>query len=678
MQGRPEINEGSVTWALTEAVFARHFDAESIDVDEAPSAEQPLLQEMRLIARVIAAHEERQQTPDASGGTSAADDQADHKETWDPLVILEKIGEGTFGEVFRAREPRLDRQVALKFFRPNKLSVAQMTSDVIEEGRLLARVHHPNVVSIYGAKYLNGKFGIWMEFIEGTTLEDIVTEQGPRCAVEAMEICRELGQALTALHAAGILHRDIKARNVMREHDGRVVLMDLGISCEIDHEIPVRQYGTPLYAAPEALLSAESSPQGDIYSLGVLLYFLVSGRYPVTGSTLADIHAAHETGRRVSLASEHPGLPSSLLHIVDKALATDPAERYKTASELNEALDEALREVARPQYGAARSGSPTNDRQAYNHYLQGRHFFNQRYQNGLPKAIDCFRQAIARDPNFALAHVGVADCLSHLSYQNYLRPREGFAKARAIAEHALELEPDLGEVHATFGWISMFFDWDFEASEEHFKRALQLCPQYPLARQWYALMLSSRGRNVEALAEIESGRDLDPSALIMSVEAVVLLGAGFFQEAIPLFQMAAETEPESWYHNTQLGMATWFGGQRELAEAPLRKAIQISKGSEAFAVALLAHVLIHTQREDEAHGLIEHMDALARQRPLSYYHRMTPWIELGRYDKWGPLLKSAIEERDSFLSWIRPIIIWKKWLADPRFADPLRKAGLVE
>jgi len=667
-----------VTWTLTEAVFARRIDAVGIDVDEAPSVEQPLLQEMRLIARVIAAHEERQQTPDKSKGTSATDNQADHRETWDPLVILEKIGEGTFGEVFRAREPRLDRQVALKFFRPYKLSVSQMTSDVIEEGRLLARVHHPNVVSIYGAKYLNGKFGIWMEFIEGTTLEDIVTEQGPRSAIEAMEICRDLCQALAALHAAGVLHRDIKARNVMREHDGRVVLMDLGISCEIDHEIPVRQYGTPLYAAPEAFLSAESSPQGDIYSLGVLLYFLVSGRYPVTGATLADIHAAHEAGRSVSLASEHPGLPNSLLHIVEKALATNPAERFKTASEFKEALNKAMVEVVRPHHGSSRAGSPTGDRQAYNHYLQGRHFFNQRYQNGLPKAIECFRQAISRDPSFALAHVGMADCLSHLSYQNYLRPREGFAKARAMAERALDFDPELGEVHATLGWISMFFDWDFAASEEHFRQALQICPQYPLTRQWYALMLSSRGRDEEAMAEVEAGRDLDPSSLIMSVEAVVLFFAGYQREAIPLFQMAAETEPDSWYHNTQLGMATWFGGQRELAEAPLRKAIQISKGSEAYTVALLAHVLIHTHRKDEAHGLTEHLDTLAHQRPVSYYHRMTPWIELDRYDKWGPLLESAIEERDSFLSWIRPIICWKEWLADPRFADPLRKAGLVE
>lgn len=673
MQGRLEFDVESTFWAAADAVFAgRAGDLDSI-ADKIPPEQQPLVRELRLISKVITAHEERLHTPHNSEGEPATYDLDTHGQTWGPLVVQEKIGRGAFGDVYKARELRLDRQVALKFFRPHRLRSSQVTSDVIEEGRLLARVHHPNVVTVHGAEHLDGRYGIWMEFVEGSTLEQIVMEQGPLSATETMEIGRDLCRGLTALHGAGILHRDIKARNVMREEDGRVVLMDLGISCEIDREVPVRQYGTPLYAAPEVLLANESSLQGDIYSLGVLLFFLASGRYPVNGSTLADIHAAHEKGQVDSLSAFSPDLPATFLRIVDKALAGNPQERFGTATELEQVLDDTLSFDA-----ALLTSRPTDDRQAYNHYLQGQHFFDQRYGGGLPKAIESFRQAIALDPNFAMAHVGLADCLSHVSYQHFFPPREGFAKARATAEKALELDPDLGEVHATFGWICMFHDWDFAASEQHFRRAIKLCPHYSLARQWYALMLSSRGRDEEALAEVVAGRGLGPSSLIMAAEAVVLFFADRHQEAIQLFRLALETNPKSWLQHTYLGMALWFGGEGEPAEAPLRRAIQLSRGEEAFALSLLANVLVLTHREVEALELIGQLEALAQKRYVSPYHRMVPWIELGRYDKWGPLLERAIEERDPFLAYIRPCRVWGRWLVDPRFADPLRRAGLVD
>ena len=674
MHENPDHDAGPEIWAVTDAVFAGRAVRWEAASDMTPPAHQPVLRELRRIAKIIAAHEERH---DASGESEL--DREPAEATWGPLVILEKIGEGAFGDVFRAREPRLDRQVALKFFRPHRLSSAQLTSDVIEEGRLLARVHHPNVVTVYGAEHLDERFGIWMEFVEGTTLEEIVAEQGPLNAAEAMAIGRDLCGALTALHAAGVIHRDIKARNVMREQSGRVVLMDLGISCEIDHEVPVRQYGTPLYAAPEVLLAGESSPQGDIYSLGVLLYFLVSGRYPVTGSTLAAIHTAHEAGQVESLAAVRPDLPAAFLRIVDKALAANRDERYATAAEFEQALDDALSAGASTRDGEARASSLTDNREAYNHYLQGRHFWNRRYRDGLPRAMEFFRQALACDPNFALAHVGFADCLNLLSYHQYLRPREGFAKAREAAEKALELDPGLGEVQATFGWTCMFDDWDFAAAERHFRRAIQLCPQYGLARQWYALMLASRGRDEEAMAEIVACRSLDPASLVFAPEAVVLLFAGRHQEAIQMYRLALETDPESWFHNTNLSLALFYEGETEQAETLLRNAIRFSRGEAVYAVSLLGFTLGQSGREDEALEQIAHLEALARTRYVSYYHRMGPWYGLGRYDKWGPLLDKAIEERDPFLVWVRPgVVVYDTWLADSRFADPLRRVGLVD
>ena len=484
---------GSEVWQAADAVFAGQAVGREAEASTVPASRAPLVRELQRIARVIAAHEECRRAPDEPASPSEAEG-----ETWGPLVILEKIGTGAFGDVFRAREPRLDRLVALKFFRPDRLSTSQLTSDVIEEGRLLARVRHPNVVTVHGAMYHDGRFGIWMELVEGSTLEEIVAEQGPLSVTKAVAIGRDLCGALRALHEAGILHRDITARNVMREASGRVVLMDLGISCEVDGEVPIRQYGTPLYAAPEVLLDNRSSEQGDIYSLGVLLYYLVSGRHPITGSTLSDVHAAHESGQLESLCAVAPDLPQEFVRIVEKALAGDRNDRFATASEFEQMLADAVAGTAKEDVSAhgdstaIRVRATTDNRQAYRLFLQGRHFWNQRYRGGLPAAIAQFRRAVELDPGFALAHVGIADCMNTLSYNQYVRPRDGFAEARASAERALELAPDLGEAWASLGWIDHWHNWDFATAEQHYRRAIQLCPHYGLARQRLALLLMTR------------------------------------------------------------------------------------------------------------------------------------------------------------------------------------------
>ena len=683
MQDRPEFNEDSTIWAAAEAVLTGRVGDWDVAMDETPPEQRSLMRELGLIAEVVAAHEERQCEPRGPGRTAAGGAAGD---IWGPLVILEKIGAGAFGDVYRAREPRLDRQVALKFFRPHRLSLSQLTSDVIEEGRLLARVRHPNVVTVHGAKHLDGQFGIWMEFVEGSTLEEIVAEQGPLSATEAMAIGRDLCGALTALHEAGILHRDIKARNVMREESGRVVLMDLGISCEIDREIPIRQYGTPLYAAPEVLLENSSSRQGDIYSLGVLLYFLVSGRYPVTGATLADIHAAHEAGRIESLAAVRPDLPDGFLRVVEKALAVNRYERFTTAAELEQALADTMKVDGQgghePGAGADQisrlARSQTDDQQAQNHYLLGRHYWSLRAKGGLPRALECFRQAVARDQEFALAHLGIAQCLSLISYWQYMRPRDGFAQMRSAAERALAIDPDLGEAHGSIGCVCMCHDWDAVVAERAFERAVQLDPQSIFTRTWYALLLSSEGRHDDALAEVRARRELDPASLVIAIEAIVLSHAGRLEEALEIFRLGLETDPESLPHHNHMGLALLLAGELEDAETCLRRAVDLSKGEDAWSVGTLAELLAWLDRRDEAHELIAHLEALAQRRYVSFFCRMMPWIPLDRYDKWSPLLEKAIEERDPYLIWMRTLGDRVPGLMVPRYAERLRSAGLLD
>jgi len=662
-------------WAAADLIFT----GREAEWDRMPMAipldQRPVIQELRSIAVVVAAHAENQEIPlglgpkpELAGGV------------WGPLEIIELIGTGAFGDVYRAREQRLDRQVALKIYHPHRLGPSLMTSDVIEEGRLLAKVRHPNVVAVHGAEHCDGRVGIWMDCIEGETLEDRVNEHGPFNAMDAMTIGLDLCRALTALHEAGILHRDIKARNVMREADGRVILMDLGISCEMERETPVRQYGTPLYAAPEVLLAGESSRQGDIYSLGVLLYYLVSGRYPISGATLADIRSAHAAWRGDSLSSVCPDLPEDFVGIVEKALAVSRFERFTTAAEMEQNLIASLKRCGGRSHfvHADRPGqSQTDDQQAQNHYLLGRSFWRQRAKGGLPKALECFQEAVARDPDFALAYLGISQCLTLISYWQFMRPRDGFAAARAAAERALALDPGLGEAHGSLGCVHMCLDWDPVAAEREFERAIQLDSQSVFSGTWYALLLSSAGRHGDALSMARSRRELNPASLVIAIDAIVLSHAGRLEEALEIFQLGLKGDPESVAHHNHMGLAYLLAGDSARAESCLRNAFKFSGGQEAWTVGMLAMLLAQSDRGDEARQLIAHLDELGTRRYVSAFSRMVPWIGLGRDDKGVALLEEAIDERDPYLIWMKSIGDRLPGIMAPGYVDCMRSAGIL-
>ena len=250
--------------------------------------------------------------------------------TWGGLQILEEIGSGGFGRVYRAWESALARDVALKIIRPRDPRPETLQA-ILREGQLLARVRHSNVVTIFGAQQIGDEVGLWMEFIRGRSLAQIVKDDGPRAAPEAAVIGVAVCQALSAVHKAGVIHRDIKAHNVMREAaSGRIVLMDFGAGQALDGPRQEREglVGTLPYMAPEVLGGARASERSDVYSLGVLLYFLVSGTYPVEGRSTTDFLLAHSRLERRSLADLRPDISPAFVHVVDRATAMRPGERY--------------------------------------------------------------------------------------------------------------------------------------------------------------------------------------------------------------------------------------------------------------------------------------------------------------------------------------------------------------
>jgi serine/threonine protein kinase/Tol biopolymer transport system component len=326
---------------LTDLVDAV-LDGTASDLDTAEvgasDSQRAAIRQLRILARVSELN--RSLPIDPSSTEAVPGDSSGRLVSWGRLSILAEIGRGAYGEVYRARDPRLDREVALKLLRLASTGDSErQAAHLVEEGRLLARVKHPNVVSIYDADWIADRVGLTMEFVDGRTLEQCVEADGPFSSADTIRIGIEVCRALSAVHRAGLLHRDIKAQNVMRQIDGRLVLMDFGAGRELDSLVATTQAGTPLYLAPEILDGKPASVQSDIYSVGVLLYHLLTADYPIAGRSLRELADRHRRGERTPLAIRRPGVDQALAPMIERATSPTPSDRYATADDFLAALE---------------------------------------------------------------------------------------------------------------------------------------------------------------------------------------------------------------------------------------------------------------------------------------------------------------------------------------------------
>lgn len=308
-----------------------------------PSEEDRLLaDELAVVAHIAAGHRQLHQLLPVDPDTPA--NLVPDRARWGHLDLLNIVGRGSYGMVYRAWDTRLERLVALKLFHG-----AANPDAVIQEGRMLARMRHENVVSVYGADVIDGVAGIWMELVHGRRLDQIVKSDGPLGAREAAAVGADIAMALATVHAAGLLHCDVKAQNVVRESGGRVVLMDLGAGRVAPEHADSDQLsdvaGTPRYMAPELFqFGVTATKASDIYSFGVLLYYMVSGGFPVDGKTLGALKRAHAAGESRALGEVCPNLPAALVDLVSKAIARDASVRPESAAEMQSRLAAVARE----------------------------------------------------------------------------------------------------------------------------------------------------------------------------------------------------------------------------------------------------------------------------------------------------------------------------------------------
>lgn len=255
---------------------------------------------------------------------------------WAHLQLAEEIGRGSSGVVFRAWDPLLQRAVALKLCNPDR----DDGDSLLREAQLMARVDHPGVLKIHGAAMHAGQVGFWSDLVDGDSISSRLEREQRLSQHETMLIGLELCAALAAIHAHELVHGDVKAQNVVRRGDGRHVLVDFGSSTPVRERPQVS--GTPLYLAPELLGGGPAGPEHDLYSLGVLLFRTLSGRFPVEANSLLGLVECHRNGARRFLLDLVPDVSATLAAVVERAISPDPSKRYRTAGELASALRASL------------------------------------------------------------------------------------------------------------------------------------------------------------------------------------------------------------------------------------------------------------------------------------------------------------------------------------------------
>lgn len=316
----------------------------------------------------------------------------------------------------------------------------------------------------------------------------------------------------------------------------------------------------------------------------------------------------------------------------------------------------------------------TEDKEASLAYMRGRYFLSQRTVEGFERGIKYFRQAIEKDPNYALAYAGLADCYSLLVNYAWIAPKEGFPKAKAAALKALALDDAMGEAHASLAKILHLYDWNWAEAEREFQRATELKPGYATAHQWYGEYLISLGRFEEAKAELRQALELDPISLAVNVaQGFPFYFERRYDEAIAAYRKALELNPN-------------FGAAHQrLAEAYEQKGMN----QEAFSAYLMYSILMGSgpewiKRIKDAYAAsgfrgywqvcgAEHTDNyIGKSRPAQIYAR------LGEKEKAFEWLYKAYQDRDHMLAqYLKVDPVFDGLRADPRFADLLRRVGLA-
>ncbi|HMB28935.1 MAG TPA: tetratricopeptide repeat protein, partial [Blastocatellia bacterium] len=319
----------------------------------------------------------------------------------------------------------------------------------------------------------------------------------------------------------------------------------------------------------------------------------------------------------------------------------------------------------------------TTDSEAYRLYMEGRYQWGKRTGAGMRKAVESFQQAIGRDPNYALAYVGMADAYATLGSYHLLSSHEALPLAKDAATRALSIDQNLAEAHASMGKILTDYYWDWEQAEREFLLAIKLKPNYANSRHWYSALLTSQGRYDEALSEANRALELDYLSPVTGTQVgQVLYRARRYDQAIAALRKTLDLEPNFTAAHYYLGQCHLMRGNHDEAMAEFERALEIAPNTPDF-IAMIGYTHAVAGRRDQARRCLTELDESALGRYVPPFCYATIYAALGEPDLAFKWMEKSHEDRDPRVRTLKTDPLFDVLLADQRFAELMRRAGLT-
>jgi eukaryotic-like serine/threonine-protein kinase len=768
-----------------------------------------------------------------------------------PYEILAPIGAGGMGEVYRARDVRLNRDVAIKVLPEHLAKDPEALARFQREAKAVAALAHPNILVLYDVGSEQEVQYAVTELLEGETLRERLS-RGPLAWRKVAELGSAIAEGLAAAHSKGIVHQDVKPANIFLTSDGRVKILDFGLAemrnapSQTEDTATLTEAGPAVmgtigYMSPEQVRGEKAEAASDVFSLGCVLYEMVTGRRAFSGKSATDTMAAILKDEPPAVADSGQSSSPDLDRVIERCLAKNPAQRFHSAHDLAFALRSLSsstgeqRTVAEPvRMGRVRvaaamaalalilaaagfyfwrsrasrnidslavlpfvnagggqdaewlsdglteslidslSGLPnlkvmsrsavfrykgkdadpraagkelgvravlvgritqrgdslsvnaelvntddnselwgdrynrkladvlavqqdivaqiagklraklssaqktemargqTENPEAYQLYLKGRYYAGKFDAENLKKGYAYFQQAIALDPNYALAYDGLA-YYCELVEDLYFPVDEVMPKAKAAAQKALAIDDSIAESHVEMGNVYTFYDFDWAGAEREFKRAIELSPNYAPAHEYYSWYLIAVGRASEAVAESRRAEELDPlSAEISSLTGWWLYLARRYDEAVTQFHKCLDLDPNYAVCHTVLGQTYEQQGRFSEAVASEAKALKVDP-ERTWAAAESARVYAPSGRRAEAQRGLDELLALSKRSRVSNYLLATFYTALGDKKHAQDSLEQAYSDRSFYFDFLKSDPQMDSLRSEPRFQELLRR-----
>ena len=770
----------------------------------------------------------------------------------DRYEIIEELGRGGMGTVYRAEDKKAKEEIALKLIKPEIAAQKRTIERFRSELTTARKIRHKNICGMYDLGEERGAYYITMEYVPGEDLKSFIRRSKRLSVPNAVSIAKQISEGLAEAHIQGVIHRDLKPSNIMIDKEGNARIMDFGIARTLKARGVTGAgvvIGTPEYMPPEQAEAKDVDQRSDIYSLGVIMYEMITGQLPFAGDTALNIAIKHKTEIPADPNTYNAQIPDDLSRLILRCLEKDKDKRYQNAQELRSALDHiekgiptaikrkaertpltskeitvtfSLKKLLVPALAIAaliviaimvwqflskkealppesvqtslavlpfedlssnkdqaflcdgfseslinaltkirdlrvpartssfsfkgkdqivqeigeklnvkavlegsvqRAGDTlritvklvnvadesvqwseqynrklddvftiqdeitlnvvealkvkltggereqltkrnTTNAEAYQLYLQGRHFRWIENKPNLLKAKDYFEQAIEKDPNYSFAHAGLADTYMLLGLYAMMPRGEAAQQAKNAAQRALELDENSSEAHASLGVILEVFDWDWKGAERKFRHAIDMNPNHFDAHYEYGLLLCRLKRLDEAQAELEKSLQIDPlSARGYDFLGIIYRLKGDLKKAEEQYKKRDELDPPL-----------------PPAESAVERAQELidRDGRLPQRLIQLARAYMQSGQEAEAYELIDELEQMYEESDtvnIAYYLTQC-YVYLNDKDQALQWLEKAYERRDPLLIAINTSALLDPIRQEPRFKSIQTKMGL--